>query len=132
MRLLHYYPGLIGGGLGVLLAIVCLVAFCLFALWSRGASLARMQSELRAALERNQAACLDQIGQVGRAVEFLEVSGRNTEEAIGRAMNRSLRSQVLHLLRSGLAADTVAATLGVAKREVRLIAGISSVLTRTD
>jgi hypothetical protein len=36
------------------------------------------------------------------------------------------------LLRSGLAADTVAATLGLAKREVRLIAGVSSVLTRSD
>jgi hypothetical protein len=113
-------------------AIVCLVAFGLFALWSRGVSLARMQRELRTALERNQAACLDQIGQVSRAVEFLEVSGRNTEDAIGRALNRSLRSQVLHLLRSGMAADTVAATLGVAKREVRLIAGISSVLMRSD
>jgi len=118
--------------LGLTIGTVGLFALCLFTLWNRGASLARMQSELRVAVERNQAALLDRIGQVGRAVEFQEASGGNTEEAIGRAMNRSLRSQAMGLLRSGLAADTVAATLGVAKREVRLIAGISSVLTRTD
>ena len=118
--------------LGLTIGTVGLFALCLFTLWNRGASLARMQSELRVAAERNQAALLDRIGQVGRAVEFLEASGGNTEEAIGRAMNRSLRSQAMGLLRSGLAADTVAATLGVARREVRLIAGISSVLSRSD
>jgi len=117
---------------GLMTAVACLVGFCLITLWSRGASLARMQRELRAAVERNQVACLEMIAQVGRAVEFLEVSGQNTEEAIGRALNRSLRSQTMGLLRSGLAADTVAATLGLAKREVRLIAGVSSVLTRSD
>jgi hypothetical protein len=118
--------------LGLTIGTVGLFALCLFTLWNRGASLARMQSELRVAVERNQAALLDRIGQVGRAVEFLEASGGNTEEAIGRAMNRSLRSQAMGLLRSGLAADTVAATLGVARREVRLIAGISSILSRSD
>jgi hypothetical protein len=119
-------------GHGLTIGMAGLFALCLFAMWSRGASLARTQSELRAALERNQAACLDQIGRVSRAVEFLEASGRNTEDAIGRAMNRSLRSQAMQLLRSGMTPDTVAAALGVAKREVRLIAGVSSVLTRSE
>jgi hypothetical protein len=125
MRLLD--PALIGGVLGVLIGIVCLSA-----LWRTGESLARTRSELRTAVDRNQAACLEQIGQVGRAVEFLELSGQSTGDAIGRAMNRSLRSQAMNLLRSGMLPDTVASTLGVAKREVRLIAGVSGVLARNE
>lgn len=116
-------PGLIGGALGVLIGIVCL-----FLLRSAGAEIARTQK----LLESNHAACLGQIGQVGRAVEFLELSGQSTEDAIGRAMNRSLRSQAMELLRSGMSSDTVASTLGVASREVRLIAGVSGILNQTD
>jgi hypothetical protein len=83
-------------------------------------------------MDRNHAVCLQQISQVGRTVESLELSGQNTGDAISRVMNRSLRSQATHLLRSGMMPDTVASTLGVAKREVRLIAGVSGLLTRLD
>jgi hypothetical protein len=38
----------------------------------------------------------------------------------------------MHLLRTGLSPETVASTLGVAIREVRLIAGVSSILARNE
>jgi hypothetical protein len=120
-------PGLISGALGLLIGIICLMA-----MWRTTASQARAQGKLQTDLDRNQAACLEQIGQIGRAVEFLEASGRNTDDAIGRAMNRSLRSQAMQLLRSGMSPETVASTLGLAKREVGLISCVSSVLTRVD
>jgi hypothetical protein len=121
MKLLD--PGLIAGVLGLLIGLICLCA-----LGKKSATFRRTQQEL----ETNQAACLEQIGQVSRTVEFLELSGRNTDDAIGRAMNRSLRSQAMHLLRTGLSPETVASTLGVAIREVRLIAGVSSILARNE
>jgi hypothetical protein len=105
-----------------------LMALFLLANWNR--RLARIQRELQGTVERNQAACVEQIGQIGRAVEFLELSGQNIDDGIGRALNRSLRSQAMHLLASGLSPDSVASTLGVAKREIGLIAGVSKILKR--
>ena len=116
--------------LGVLIGVGALVAVCLFALWRITARLGRTQKELQSTVGHNQAACLERIGQVGQSVESLELSGQSTGDAIARVMNRSLRSQATHLLRSGMMPDTVALTLGVAKREARLIADVTNVLTR--
>jgi hypothetical protein len=54
---------------------------------------------------------------------------QNTDEILrdGR-MNRTSRAQAMRLLRSGVSPDTAAATLGVARREIKLLATVSQLL----
>jgi hypothetical protein len=114
----------------VLCALLLVITPSVGALWLRSSNLVRDQSEVRTAIERNQAAFRELMEQVGRSVAFLETSGQNTEDAIGRALKRSLRSQAMHLLGSGMSPESVAEAIALPTREVALIHCVSKILTR--
>jgi hypothetical protein len=86
---------------------------------------ARLSNEF----ERRQALCSEQITGLRKDLSALELSLRNTDELLreGR-LNRTSRAQAMRLLRSGVSPDTAAATLGLAKREIRLLATVSQLL----
>jgi hypothetical protein len=85
---------------------------------------------LRGEVERQQNAFTEQFAALTQGFSALELNMQNTEEMLreGR-LNRSTRAQALQLLRQGVAPDTAAATLGLAKREMRLLARVSRLLS---
>lgn|GEM_PF-3405288 len=113
---------LIPGALGTLAGIVCMLRLQRYRV-----SAERKRDELEAMLRQHQAECLRQFGQLSRSVGVLELSARDTEAA-GRGLNRSRRSQALQLLRAGMSPESAASSLGIAKREMRLIVRISQLL----
>ena len=90
----------------------------------------RAANLLRGEVERQQFACTEQFAALTQGFSALELNMQNTEEMLreGR-LSRSTRAQALHLLRSGVAPDTAATTLGLAKREMRLLARVSRLLS---
>jgi len=63
------------------------------------------------------------------AMESLEAAFRGPERALAEGrMDRSTRSEALKLLRSGIAPETAAATLGMPKRDLVLLSKVSNVL----
>jgi len=63
------------------------------------------------------------------AIESLEAGLRGPERAVAEGrMDRSMRSEALRLLRSGIAPETAAATLGMPKRDLVLLSKVSNVL----
>ncbi|MGD1070105.1 MAG: hypothetical protein ABSB15_08180 [Bryobacteraceae bacterium] len=79
--------------------------------------------------ERRHALCLDEIAGLRRDFAALELNMQNRNEILreGR-LNRTGRAQAMRLLRSGVSPDTAAATLGVARREIKLLATVSRLL----
>ena len=120
--------GIIAGFVGLLVGIICLVA-----LYRHRARLEKTHGELQRMLLQHQAECSEQIARLGRNVTVLELSAQNVEEN-GRGLahhglTRSIRSQAMQLLRSGQSPESAASALGVAKREMRLIARVSRLLS---
>jgi hypothetical protein len=105
------------------------LAGCLAALFSllalrRYHSIASCESaRLRSEFERLEAL-------FRRDFTALELSLQNTGEMLreGRLHGTS-RAQAMRLLRSGMSPETAAATLGMAQREVKLLAAVAQLLT---
>jgi ABC-type cobalamin transport system ATPase subunit len=116
-------PGLIAGLTGILAAVACLV-------FLRGYRIttARQHEELSFLVRQQQMESAARIQQLERNLAVLESSSRSIENLSGGALTRSRRSQAMQLLRSGVSPDTAALKLGMAKREMRLIATISNIL----
>ncbi len=87
------------------------------------------REELLVMLSQQQTEYLDGLEEVSRGVVFLEESARHTEDALHDRLTPSLRSKAMQLLRSGLAADAAAASLGMPRSDVRLIAAVSRTLS---
>jgi hypothetical protein len=109
---------------GLLMALTCVV------LWRQQHRLAaRSRQDFAAMLQQHQAECVEKIGLLGRNVAALETSAQNIENLGQAALTRSRRSQAIQLLRSGMSPETAASNLGIARREMRLIARVSSILS---
>jgi len=97
--------------------------------WRQRFVQSRNARRLRDEMERGRLECLRQIGLVG---ENLETSERNAQSSLellrdGR-LGMPARSRALRMLRSGQAADTTAAELGLARNEVHLLEKIAVLL----
>jgi hypothetical protein len=123
-------PGLVAGLLGILGCIVCLVLLRkrrLAAERSHGELRGELRGELQASLSEQKSACLAAIEQVRRHVAFLESSAQDIDIVTG-GLTRPLRAQAMELLRSGMPAEKISQKLGIARREMRLIAQVSRTL----
>jgi hypothetical protein len=117
-------PGLMAGITGILMAAACLV------LWRKYQRTTESRhQELAASLEQHRAECVEKMDQLGRNLAVLETSAQNIENLGEAALTRSRRSHAMQLLRSGMSPETAAASLGIARREMRLIARVSSILS---
>lgn len=117
-------PGLIAGVSGILAGLLCL-----FALRKRGAAFERAHAELLAMLGAHNAECSERIEQIGCGMAVLELNAQNIDGAGKAGLTRSVRSQAMQLLRSGMPPDSAASTLGIGRREMRLIARVSRTLS---
>jgi hypothetical protein len=117
-------PGFIAGASAMLGSV-----FCLLALRKRGAAFERTQAELRAMLRAHKAECSERIEQLGCGVAILELTAQNIDEAGKAGLTRSVRSQAMQLLRCGTSPDSAASTLGIGRREMRLLARVSRILS---
>ncbi len=112
------------GGCGVLLALGA------FMLQARHSKRGRRESEvLRGAVERQQMVYLEMFSEVHRSLATLE-EGLNgvRERPKPGGLNRSVRTRSMELLRSGVAADAAAESMGIGKREMRLLECVSRTL----
>ena len=116
--------GLIAGVTGILAAIVCLILFR-----RHRASAERQNREMTSLLRQHETECAGKIDQLGRSVAVLESSAWNIEHLGQAALTRSRRSEAMQLLRSGISPDTAASKLGIARREMHLIARIADILS---
>lgn len=107
---------------------ILLAGICLFSLRRRRIADSRRHAELLSMIEWQRAESAQQVAQLTRSVEILERTQRSVEEAAG-GLTRSHRSQAMQLLRSGMSPETVASSVGLATREMRLMARVSRVLT---
>jgi hypothetical protein len=117
-------PGLIAGVAGCSAALFSLLALRKYQLIA-----ARESARLSDESERRQDLCSGQIAGLRNDLVALELSLYNTEEILrdGR-LNRSTRAQAMKLLRSGISPETAASTLGMATREMKLLATVSRLL----
>jgi hypothetical protein len=91
--------------------------------------LEQAQEEFHILLRQHRTEHQDDMERMTRALEFLEQSGRNTEDALRGRLTHSLRAQAMQLLRSGMSAEKAASTMGMAKADLRLIAKVSRILS---
>lgn len=93
-------------------------------------ALARSASTLRTEMAAKHDECLRQVEQVTGRLETSERNAQSSAELLrdGR-LSVPVRSRALGMLRSGLAPDTIAAELGLARAEMRLLGKVSALLT---
>jgi hypothetical protein len=122
-------PGILAGASGTLASLTCLLALRWLALgkyrsdaWQSHADL---RTELQAELSEQKAECSEQIALLRSSISVLELSAQSAEGAARGGLTRSLRSQAVQLVRSGMRPEGAASTLGIGRREMRLIACVS-------
>lgn len=67
---------------------------------------------------------VERLDRMDRTVTLLEQSAQCTEKAAKGGITRSVRSQAMQLLRTGVTPDTAGEKLGIARNEMRLIAKV--------
>jgi hypothetical protein len=104
------------------------VAIAMLMQWRR--NFRREAASAREALELWRKECCERFEELRKADETLEASLHSTRDVLrsGR-LNRSTRTAALQLLRTGMSPDSAASSLGVAKREMRLIARVFLLLS---
>lgn len=125
-------PGLIAGATGSIPGLICLLVLRRHRIKidnTRSELRSEMNSIVHSALNEYKVECAEQIAQLGRNVETLERNAQNVDEAGKGGLTRSVRSQAMHLLRSGMPPESAASVLGIGKREMRLIARVSGILS---
>jgi hypothetical protein len=121
--------GLIAGVLAIVACIGCIV--CLVLLRKRRVAMESgheaLRCEFTAMVHTRKSECLEEVARVGREVALLESSGQEIA-GLTCGFARPLRAQAMALLRSGTPPQKVAQELGIARREMRLIAQVSRIL----
>ena len=82
---------------------------------------------LRELVEREQTRCADLFLEVKRNLADLEEESLQNAPKPG-ALSRSKRAEAMRLLRSGLSIEAAASSLGIGKREMRLLERVSQTL----
>jgi type II secretory pathway component PulM len=108
-------------GAALLLAVLSFVAQ-----WRGRIRHCRDLEEIRATFERQKAESAAAASDLRREFAALEKSALAPPEPPGTgSLNRSTRARALQMLRTGISSETAAASLGVAKREMRLLERVS-------
>jgi hypothetical protein len=128
------HSGILAGISGALGGLTCLLVFGALVLGTlvlgkyrsdARQSHADLRTELRAVLSEQKVECSEQIDLLKSSIAVLELNGRNDAGVATGGLTRSLRSQAVKLLRSGMPPEGAAAILGIGRREMRLIACVS-------
>jgi len=116
-------PGVIAGAGGFCAALAC-TAVCV-------TLLRRFRQGALEAVDQVREDCHKSGEELRNALSSIEANMQTTEELLreGR-LNRSTRAQALKMLRSGVSPETAANSLGMATRELRLLARVSELLCR--
>ena len=88
-------------------------------------ALERLREEFDVRLAQQRTEYRDEARQLTESVAFLEQSAQQSEDLLSNRMTSSQRGKAMQLLRSGLSTEKAAASLGMSRNEVRLIATIS-------
>jgi hypothetical protein len=116
---------LIAGACGILTGSICLLA-----LRRHRIAIDRSHAELRSMLREQEVEWSARIEQLNRGMAILELRAQNYDEvAKGGGLTHSVRLRAMQLLRSGMSPESAASTLGIGRREMRLIAGVSRTLS---
>ena len=100
----------------------CLVAFYRHRHWTSLASKAMMST-----IEAHDGVCREEFERLRQSMQELELGLQKPEQVLGeRRLSRSSRANALHLLRTGLTAESAAAKLGMPQRDVRLLAKVAA------
>jgi hypothetical protein len=122
-------PDLMAGAfLGALGGLTCFVALQRHRA-AVGKDQVELRSDLQSSLREQEAEWSSQILELRRNVAALELGSQNTDDAARGELTRSVRSQAMQLLRSGISPERAAVTLGIGRREMRLIATVSRTLS---
>jgi HAMP domain-containing protein len=112
------------GAAGLIAGIVSV-----FAIWRQQSVHTRDNTRLREETDRRHHECLAQICQVREEMEASETNAQSSLELLrdGR-LGMPARARALQMLRSGMAAETAATELGLARNEVQLLAKVAALL----
>lgn len=116
-------PALVAAAGGILACI-----FLVLALRKSQVRLDQVREEFLIMMHQQQTEYRNGLGEVNRALIFLEQSAQTIEDATQGRLTNSVRSQAIQLLRTGMPPEKAASTLGVGKCEMRLIARVSGIL----
>jgi hypothetical protein len=84
--------------------------------------------ELRGELGRVRVDCLAEIGRIRKELEERYVESQATAELCEGRLSVAGRSRAMRMLRAGIAPETAAAELGMARSEVRLLKEVAGAL----
>jgi hypothetical protein len=103
--------------------------FSLYLVWRQRSLQTKDSRCLREFLESGQKECLRQIDAIAGDLANSEKSAQASMELLrdGR-LGMPARTRALRMLRSGMAADTAAMELGLARNEVRLLEKVATLL----
>jgi hypothetical protein len=106
------------------------VAISMITQWRQRRKSGREATSVREALELRRTECSEQFEELKKAHQTLEESLHSTRDVLrdGR-LNRSTRSAAVQLLRTGMSPDTAASTLGLARREMQMLAKVFVLLS---
>jgi len=107
--------------------------FGLILIWHQRCVQARHGIRLRDDMERNDRECRRQIDLLRETLATSESNAQASLELLrdGR-LGMAARARALRMLRSGMAADTAAAELGLARNEIRLLEKVAILLAPVD
>jgi hypothetical protein len=117
-------PGLVTGVCGILAGLICLVA-----LRGHRIAAAKVHAELRSMVREQEAEWSGRIEQLDHRMAAFELRVQSVDDAAKGGLTHSVRTRALQLLQSGMSVESVASTLGIGRREMRLIARVSRTLT---
>jgi hypothetical protein len=116
---------------------IAIAAVCLIAVYAQKKRCNEKQEAAEAAAYHVRQACetrsedlkTELKSEIRSAIESLEAGLRGPERALAEGrIGRSNRAEALKLLRSGIAPETAAATLGLPKHDLVLLSKVSNVL----
>jgi hypothetical protein len=128
------HPGILAGISGALGGLTCLLVFGTLVLGTlvlgkyrsdARQSHADLRKELLAGLSEQKVECSEQIALLKSSIAVLEPGARIDAGMATGGLTRSLRSQAVQLLRTGMPPEGAASILGIGRREMRLIACVS-------
>jgi hypothetical protein len=98
--------------------------------WRQCGRFRRDATSAHEALKLGRSECAEQFAELRKTQQTLEESLHSTRDVLrdGR-LNRSTRAAALQLLRTGMSPDTAASSLGLAKREMHMLARVLVLLS---
>jgi hypothetical protein len=104
-------------------------ALSLILVWRQRILHDRRSTRLRETIESGQEECLRQINAIAGELTAAEKNAQASLDLLrdGR-LGTPVRARALRMLRSGMAADTAAAELGLGRNEVRLLEKVAGLL----